>query len=558
MTSLKAECATGTAACKADGTGYDACVPDVMPTANDDCAALKDTSCDGTIDCACQAGTTLPCASGLPGVCAAGTQTCTSDGTGYAACVASVMPSAMAEDCKAIGDEDCDGVACSECEWSFLVGNAQDQDPTSIAVDSAGNILVAGSFYDLAGGGTVTLLNKANNTSVLLTNAGLTDLFLAKFSPKGDVLWAKSFGDATFNAGSIYVAVDANDNVGIAGGVSGTVDFGTGPVASVGGGTDIFAVKYDPQGAQLWTKRFGPGTSTNHAESIAFDTAGNMLIGGAFSGPLTVGATMLPGVSGQDAFVIKLAGTTGTVTWAKQYTESSGQPTGIQVVHALTTDSANDVYITGEFTGSIFLSSNHTAVGYDGFLAKLAGSTGAVLWDRVISSAGADQGRDLAVDSSDSVLVTGQIRGDCNFGGGLVAAPAGAHPFLAKYTKLGAYLNAKTFPSSSGGSGSAVTTDLKDNVYLTGQMTTNLDLGGGLLTGAGSIDIFLGKFDSNLNPIWSKNFGDGGLQAPLALRYDKVSNRLVLTGEINSTVNFGTGALTSAGAADIGLAKFQP
>lgn len=559
---LPGACAAGTQTCKPDGTGYGTCLSDAVATVNDDCVSLADTNCNGVVDCVCKSGATQPCASGLPGACAAGTQTCTMDGKGYGACAANVQPGTMPEVCQTIGDEDCDGIACSDNDWSFLAGDASSQVPTSVAIDSSGNIFVAGDFS-----GTLKLLDKANATSITLTAGGVsTDYFLAKFTPAGDVIWAKNFGVGYPNGtqNRVAVAVDANGNVGIAGELKGAGNFGGGNI-SAGGVPDIFAAKFDPQGVYKWARAFGSSGYSSSAYTLAFDSSGNVLIGGS-ERALSLN---MDGISldcntnplTYEAFIAKLTSATGAVTWAKQYKE--GTTNGNKAITRLVLDGSDNIYATGVFAGSIFLTASASAVGgNDAFVAKL-NSSGVVQWGKAIGTAQMEDAQDIALDASGNVLITGSIGGSFNFGGGTVTASGGSGwAFLAKYTNLGVYSNAKIFANSAGGSalGVAVTTDAASNVYLSGSMLGGTNLGGGVLANGGAHDIFLGKFDVSLNPLWSKSFGDGQEQKSAALRFDKATNRLVLAGTDAGSVNFGTGVLAGMDTTttDLALAKFQP
>jgi hypothetical protein len=518
----------------------------------------------------CKPGSTAPCYSGPDGtqgvgICKAGTKTCNAEGTAYGACSGDVTPGV--ETCAVAGDENCDGVACSDNEWSFLAGDASNQVTTSMAIDPTGNILVAG-YFD----GTLKFLNKANNSSILLNTAGGADFYLAKFSPSGDVLWGKSFGSAGDNGYAITVAVDANGNVAISGTLLVSASFGGPLVTGSSGSETLFIVMYDSAGTHKWTKNFV--ATTVDASVIAFDSAGDVVIGGSSSGAMMVGATTFSDTGGRDALVAKFAGLTGTPVWAKQYKEQPGMPSGNQAIYGLALDGLDNIYITGSFSKSIFLQGNVNTVGggfdEDAFAAKLD-STGVLSWRGIWGTPGLDAGSAIAVDSSANVIVSGYIStGSVNFGGGSLTTSGGnQYTFLAKYTNAGVYSHAEVFTgvSSSDNNPTSLATDAADNVYLTGEMGKNLDLGGGALVksgvGSGFNDIFLGKFDSGLNHIWSKSFGAGKPQESTALRYDKSGSRLVLVGAVVGSINFGTGLLTAASSMpgsnfDFALAKFYP
>src|SRR5262245_51908401 len=94
-------CIGGMKTCNLEGTGYSACIGEVLPAA-ETCATQQDDDCDGQINedgagCVCVPGSVAPCYSGPAGtegigICHAGTQTCNAQGTGYGDCSAEVIP----------------------------------------------------------------------------------------------------------------------------------------------------------------------------------------------------------------------------------------------------------------------------------------------------------------------------------------------------------------------------------------------------------------------------------------------------------------------------------
>lgn len=103
------------------------------------------------------------------------------------------------------------------------------------AVGSAGELVLAGGFYDSVdfGGGT-------------LFSAGPADIFVAALDAGGAHSWSQRFGDASSSSNTgpqqaSAVAIDPAGNIIVAGEFHGTVDFGTGPLVS--SGDDIFVAK---------------------------------------------------------------------------------------------------------------------------------------------------------------------------------------------------------------------------------------------------------------------------------------------------------------------------
>ncbi len=102
--------------------------------------------------------------------------------------------------------------------------------------------------------------------------------------------------------------------------------------------------------------------------------------------------------------------------------------------------------------------------------------------------------------------------------------------------------------------GIAIAVDGARNVLVTGFFRGTVDFGGGALTSAGW-DIFVAKYDAAGAHLWSQRFGDTDLDGGGAIAVDGAGDVLV-TGRFRGRVDFGGGPLTSAGSRDIFVAKF--
>ena len=116
-------CLSGSKTCNQAGTGYEACLGEVLPI-DEVCGDGIDNDCDGVSDdgCVCFPQSVTSCYGGPAGtagvgVCRAGQQTCNATGTGYGACAGDVVPSA--EVCGDALDNDCDGIADEGCIGDF-------------------------------------------------------------------------------------------------------------------------------------------------------------------------------------------------------------------------------------------------------------------------------------------------------------------------------------------------------------------------------------------------------------------------------------------------------
>jgi uncharacterized protein (AIM24 family) len=224
--------------------------------------------------------------------------------------------------------------------------------------------------------------------------------------------------------------------------------------------------------------------------------------------------------------------------------------------YAVVTDSVGNVVITGSFNGVIDFGGGALSSmnGTGGFLAKYSPG-GVHQWSRGISGLGSCYGRSVAVDASGNIMITGYLYGTVDFGGGSVTSAGGYDIFVAKYSGFdGSYLWAKRIGGSGDNYGYGVALDGSGNIVITGSFNGAVDFGGGALTSAGSGDIFIVKYTGAGGHVWSKRFGGASLDSGNSVAVD-ASGNVVVTGSFNGAVDFGGGALTST-ANDVFIVKY--
>jgi len=192
--------------------------------------------------------------------------------------------------------------------WAKSFGGIYEDMGFSVAVDSENNVYVTGSFE-----GTVDFDPDPANFVGLTSNNDSLDVFVTKMDPLGNLVWAKSFGDATEDKG-FSVAVDSENNVYVTGNFRGTVEFDPDPANFVGltsnnDSLDVFVTKMDPSGNLVWAKSFGD-TTEDKGISVAVDSSDNVYVTGNFRGTLDFdsdeeGIPELTSNDSQDVFVIK-------------------------------------------------------------------------------------------------------------------------------------------------------------------------------------------------------------------------------------------------------------
>ena len=168
----------------------------------------------------------------------------------------------------------------------------------SIKADASGNCYITGCFYSpTITFGSYTLTNNSNS---------YYDIFVVKYDALGNVLWAKRTG-GTYSDQATSITLDANNNSYITGFFySMTFTFGSCILTKTDADEDIFVLKYDASGNEVWAKSVG-GEEPEEGYSITADASGNCYVTGYFiSGTIIFGNDTLTSAGGYNIFVAKL------------------------------------------------------------------------------------------------------------------------------------------------------------------------------------------------------------------------------------------------------------
>ncbi len=350
----------------------------------------------------------------------------------------------------------------------------------------------------------------------------------AAWSQNPPHVWSQRFGGLG-DDGAFAGAVDGADNFIMTGSFRNTADFGGGDLTSAGL-DDIFIAKFDDGGGHLWSRRFG-GTGIDRCRGVATDGTGNVFVTGHFQNTVNFGGGDLTSAGGNDIFIAKFDAD-GDHLWSQRFGS-----TGVDICVGVATDGAGNVFVTGWFQNTVnFGGGDLTSAGdYDVVVAKYD-TDGSHLWSHSFGGTGYDFGWALAVDGAGNAIVTGS-------------------GFLAKYGSNGTPL----WNHSYAVMGFAIATDEAGNVIFTGSFYNTVNLGGEDLTSAGGPDIFVAKYDTDGNHLWSRRFGGGGGgddDEGLSIATDGNYN-VVVAGRFGGSADFGGGIFTSVGEEDMFIAKYN-
>jgi Calx-beta domain-containing protein/beta-propeller repeat-containing protein len=293
--------------------------------------------------------------------------------------------------------------------YSTHLGGSAGDYGSSIAVDSSGNVYVAG---------VATSPNFPLAGAIQTTPGGAADVYVAKLNPAGNQLVYSTYLGGAGNDGATSLAVDSAGNLYLTGVTSSTNFRTASPLQAIPGGGffDAFVAKLNPTGTQLLYSTYLGGSGEDRGFRIAVDPAGNAYVTGDTDSPNfpTANALQRNYAGGVDAFVAKLnpAGT------ALTYSTYLGG-TSIEGGTAIAVDSAGNAYVTG-FTGS----TNFPTVGasqgifgggsFDGFVAKLNRAGSALDYSTHLGGSGIDSGFGIAADASGNAYVMG-VTDSANF-----------------------------------------------------------------------------------------------------------------------------------------------
>jgi hypothetical protein len=345
----------------------------------------------------------------------------------------------------------------------------------------------------------INTLNRFLNGILLVALAGLVSLKASAFEPPPSWAWAVSGGTTNYSGcGNHGVAVDCGGNIWICGAFSGFLPLPAG--GGISGYKAGLLMELDSTGNIVGATSGSQGV----ANAIALDSKGQPVIAGA--------------ASGANSFFVAKYDTGENQLWLQTTSTGSISP------QALAVDSSDDVLVTGSYENSCTLGKyQFPSVGSyvsAPFVAKLSGSTGAVIWALTFSASGfLTGGNGIATDVAGNVYVTGVFENSSinlqlwPSGSVTLSNPSGGPPyntpqmFLLKFDTAGHLLGAVqslTDNSSYSAIGEDVAVDSFGHVYVTGQL-----LGAGsrflpvlpLLT-TSSADTFLVQYDDQLNPRW--------------------------------------------------------
>lgn len=189
-------------------------------------------------------------------------------------------------------------------QLTVLHGSPTRNEASAIAA-SGTDFVVAGNF--------ASVLRLEGTPAAELMSAGSLDIYIAKYTATGALIWAVRHGGTGDDRDS-RLAVDSAGDIYVTGQFQNQVAFGQINLIANGAG-DVFVAKLrGSDGNVLWATSFG-STLDDGGSRIALDARGNVAVGAFVGGPLDGG----PSAGGRDPVIATFDAATGAKRWRRTY-----------------------------------------------------------------------------------------------------------------------------------------------------------------------------------------------------------------------------------------------
>ena len=292
------------------------------------------------------------------------------------------------------------------CDSSFLNGQAWNIsqkikgsliEPKFSAIDNQNNTYILAVFFD-------TIYSPIN-----IISEGLRDMVLIKIDPQGQVLWANQIGSTGAEiAGGI--TLDNQGNLYLSGVFRNVCYFTENDSLVSTGNGDIFLAKYSTTGSLLWTRRIGTTANLQATSDIIFDGNDRIITAGYFIDSLILGydnikLDTLIGSSINTIFIASLD-LDGNPLWSKKI---SGTNTVSRILNVKV--GQNGYYFGGHLQGNLYfdidtIQSYPPSNNYDAYIYK-TDFDGNGDWVRRIRGQGTENFRTIATDEYDNIYILG-------------------------------------------------------------------------------------------------------------------------------------------------------
>lgn len=263
--------------------------------------------------------------------------------------------------------------------WVQQIGSSEEDGAQAIAVARNGTVYVSGFSH-----GRIATDPATSDTG--------SDAWLAQFSAHGTLEWIKHFGTPADDV-AYDLAIDASGNVFAAGYTRGRMATNQGDR----GEKQIWVIKFDAAGEQLWLREFGSSGRDDEVRAIATDPEGNIYVTG-----MTYLERPNDNQLKRNVFLTKIR-PNSSIHWSRFLgTEET------DIAYGVATDPVGNIFIAG-YTNSAVVEGEHKGDA-DAWLAKY-NPDGEQQWVHQLGTSAEDKAEGITVDAFGNVYLAGFTTG---------------------------------------------------------------------------------------------------------------------------------------------------
>ncbi|MCP4438676.1 MAG: T9SS type A sorting domain-containing protein [Aureispira sp.] len=265
-----------------------------------------------------------------------------------------------------------------------------------------------------------------------------------------------------------------------------------------------------------------------------------------------------------------------TLSWGQNIREEFTYPLGgasLEYGTSMALDTFGNLYSIGHFHNTVDFDpsssiDNHSSNGLWDIYIQKYDVQGNYLWTKTIGGTTGDYADGIAISPSGYIYITGSFTGnvdfDPNIGSNNLSSAGDRDIFILKMDLNGNLVWSKRLGGSGFDTGTSLTLDQQENIYLTGYFQNTVDFDPSNttynLSSNGGFDYFIQKLDNNGQFLWAQAIGGASVDKTYMVDLDQ-HNNILIAGYFNGNVDFdpslGTQQLSSNGLAEAFIQKLD-
>ncbi|MFB3920258.1 MAG: SBBP repeat-containing protein [Terriglobia bacterium] len=357
--------------------------------------------------------------------------------------------------------------------YSTYLGGDSADNANAIAVDSLGNVFVAGQTVST----DFPTVNPVQGINANPNPGATGDAFVTKINATGDAIVYSSYLGGTFNDYALGIALDGFGDAFLTG-LTESDDFPTqNPLQPHQGLEDAFVTQLNATGDALVYSTYLGGSDWDYAPGIAVDASGSAYVTGytrSIDFPM-VNPLQANLAGDDDVFATKFSPAGDALTYST-YLGGSGSDRGSSIA----VDASGNAYVAGETRSTDFPTLNALQSALAGnstvaFVTKINPLGDAAVYSTYLGGTSGDYARGIAVDTTGNAYVTG-VTCSRDFPTLNALQDDLGDAYSAGFvTKFGVAGDALVYSTYLGGAGpGAIAVDTYGSAYVTGNAGENL------------------------------------------------------------------------------------